>query len=105
MTQQDIEAIFHIADQVARALGAPAIASVVLHAADDVIAAIVPDSEGKLGLVRAREQAAGASANKAAHLAGMREAIGRELSQLASEQSNYEDALDSIMAEVARRMP
>jgi hypothetical protein len=55
--------------------------------------------------VQKREQAAGASANKASHLAGLDGHIMLALYAMNVTQDQAERACRAIMAEVARRMP
>ena len=74
------------------------VAEVLVEAADGAFHKVTASG---VEVVAAREAAAGASANKAAHLAGLREALRFELQN----QVDTEHTLDHIMAEVARRMP
>lgn len=103
--------LFRAADLVSAVSGntplgeAARVTSIALHSAEGLIGELRRESDGSVRLVQALEQAAGASANKAAHLAGLREALlqlplPRDAS--AAEQDKY---VDAIMAEVTRRMP
>lgn len=105
ITNDTVASLFKVADTVANEFGAPPIVAIGLHAAEGLIGELRRESDGSVRLVQAREQAAGASANKAAHLAGLREALLRlplPRDASAAEQDKY---VDAIMAEVARRMP
>lgn len=101
--------IADLADHIERFLPAPvaapvSIVSMILRDADDVRTKLTDTDLARIQANAAQlGAAAGAAANKASHLAGLREAIDRALMGVGHSVPGV--ALDAIMAEVVRRLP
>ena len=82
------------------------VAEVLVEASDGAFHKVTASG---VEVVAAREAAAGASANKASHMAGLREAIEQKVARAVFHfdvpDIAVQEAVNAIMAEVARRMP
>lgn len=98
--------LFTVVDEVLEAFAPAPLAKagkIVVHAADDLVHEFERDGSHTM-TVAARETAAGESANKAAKLAGMREAIEPHVNRAIVGVTSSHASLDAIMAEIARRL-
>ena len=98
--------LFTVVDEVLEAFAPAPLAKagkIVVHAADDLVHEFERDGSHTM-TVAARETAAGESANKAAKLAGMREAVFKIINNMFDNDEEAGYCANAIMAEIARRL-